>query len=230
MLTLYHHTFTPRCRFIRLIMAECGLSAEFVQEHAWRRRSEFLALNPAGQVPVLIENEGTPVCGAQVIMEYLDETMALRTPAQRLMPDSPDKRAEMRRLVDWFLVKMGGESVDLLVHEKIHKLEMTKDAGGGPPDSKLLRVARANLRHHMRYIGYLANNRNWLAGDALSYADLAAAAHLSVADYLGEVPWGEDEYARTWYSRVKSRPAFRPLLIETVRGLPAAKSYADLDF
>lgn len=230
MLTLYHHTFTPRCRFVRLILAECGLSAEFVQEHTWRRRSEFLALNPAGQVPVLVENEGTPVCGAHIIMEYLDETMALRATSQRLMPDTPEKRAEMRRLVDWFLEKMGGEAVDLLVREKIHKLEMPKENGGGPPDSQRLRAARANLRHHMHYIDYLAKNRNWLAGDQLSYADLAAAAQLSVADYLGEVPWGEDEFARTWYSRIKSRPAFRPLLIETVRGLPAARSYADLDF
>ena len=72
--------------------------------------------------------------------------------------------------------------------------------------------------------------RNWLAGDKLTYADLAAAAHLSSVDYLGDVPWSEDETAKNWYARVKSRPSFRPLLAETVAGLPAATSSADLDF
>ena len=72
--------------------------------------------------------------------------------------------------------------------------------------------------------------RKWLAGDQLSFADLAAAAHLSSVDYLGDVPWSEDEGAKNWYARLKSRPSFRPLLAETVTGLPAAQSYADLDF
>ena len=64
----------------------------------------------------------------------------------------------------------------------------------------------------------------------MSLADLAAAAHLSVADYLGEVPWNEDEAAKNWYARVKSRPAFRPMLADMLAGVPPAASYADLDF
>ncbi len=57
-----------------------------------------------------------------------------------------------------------------------------------------------------------------------------AAAHLSVIDYLGDVPWNEDENAKIWYARVKSRPAFRPLLADTLPGLAPSPSYADLDF
>jgi glutathione S-transferase len=64
----------------------------------------------------------------------------------------------------------------------------------------------------------------------MSYADLAAAAHLSVVDYLGDVPWDEDEAAKAWYARVKSRPSFRPLLADTHAGIPPSKTYADLDF
>ncbi len=72
--------------------------------------------------------------------------------------------------------------------------------------------------------------RDWLAGERLSYADLAAAAHLSAVDYLGDVPWNEDEAAKNWYARVKSRPSFRPILAETLAGVPPSKTYADLDF
>jgi glutathione S-transferase len=39
--------------------------------------------------------------------------------------------------------------------------------------------------------------RAWRAGDVLTYADLAAAAHPSVAADLGDVPWSEDEAAKT---------------------------------
>ena len=64
----------------------------------------------------------------------------------------------------------------------------------------------------------------------MSFADLAAAAELSCVDYLGEVPWEEDARRRHWYARVKSRPSFRPMLADQVRGNPPATHYADLDF
>ncbi len=64
----------------------------------------------------------------------------------------------------------------------------------------------------------------------LTYADLAAAAHISAIDYLGDVPWIEDDAAKAWYARVKSRPSFRPLLSEWLAGVPASRTYVDLDF
>jgi len=230
MLVLYHHPFSPACRFVRLAIAEYGVRHELRLERVWERRREFLTLNPGGFVPVTVENDGPPVVGAGPILEYLDETRGYAQGDRRLMPEHPDGRAEMRRLVDWFLRKFDDEVVGHLVHERIVKLEMPAGAGGGPPESGVLRAARANMRHHMRYIAYLAATRNWLGGDRLTFADLAAAAELSCADYLGEVPWAENQHAKMWYARMKSRPAFRPLLAEAVRGLPAAPSYTDLDF
>jgi len=229
MLTLYHHPFSPTCRFARLVLAEYDLTADLVVERPWDRRKEFLMLNPAGTLPVMLENDGPAICGGGVLLEYVDETRGPMA-ARRLMPDNPDGRAEMRRLVDWFLGKLDQEAVGPLLRERIYKIDMPKAVGGGAPDSTVLRAARANIRAHLRYIGYLAGSRNWLAGEHLSFADLAAAAELSVADYLGDVPWAQDENARAWYARVKSRPSFRQLLSETVRGLPPAQTYADLDF
>ena len=107
---------------------------------------------------------------------------------------------------------------------------MTREQGGGPPDTDALRAARHNIRYHMAYVGWLVRTRDWLAGDRLTLADLAAAAHLSAVDYLGEVPWSEDEAAKHWYARMKSRPSFRPILAEAQAGVPPAAHYADLDF
>ena len=107
---------------------------------------------------------------------------------------------------------------------------MKPGEGGRPPDMKAIHAGNQNLRFHMQYIDYLAARRNWLAGDRISFADLAGAAHLSCIDYLGDVAWEEFPHAKTWYARIKSRPAFRPLLIDQVPGMPPSSTYVDLDF
>ena len=146
------------------------------------------------------------------------------------MPPETGARVEVRRLTHWFNDKFFEEVSGALVMERIYKRYIPAAKGGGPPDTDTLRAARVNIRYHLAYIGWLVRTRDWLAGESLTFADLAAAAHLSAADYLGEVPWDEDKTARAWYARIKSRPAFRALLTETLAGLQPAPSYADLDF
>jgi glutathione S-transferase len=226
---LIHHRLCPHSRFVRVALAEYGIAPELVDEPVWERREEFLALNPAGTTPVLID-EGVTVPGAAVIAEYIDEKIGLERGNQRLMPAGIEARVETRRLTHWFNDKFFAEVTDYLVHEKIFKRHLPVAEGGGPPDSSAIRAARANIRYHLDYIGWLLKERNWLACERLTYADLAAAAHLSTADYLGDVPWDENENAKHWYARMKSRPAFRPLLMEGLPGMTPPASYADLDF
>jgi glutathione S-transferase len=230
MLTLFHHPFCPHSRFVRLALDELGLAPRLLEERTWDRREEFLALNPAGTTPVLVEEGAPPVPGAAIIAEYLDETRGAKLAQRRLMPRDIGGRVEVRRLMGWFHDKFFAEVSGTLVMERVYKRYIPSGRGGGPPDTAAMRVARSNIRYHLAYIGWLVRTRDWLAGDVLTYADLAAAAHLSVADYLGDVPWSEDETAKTWYARVKSRPSFRTLLAETLPGVPPSASYADLDF
>ena len=227
---LYHHPLDPQSRFIRLALAEYGIEPELIEEKVFERRHDFLALDPAGETPLLLTDDDLIVPGAPVIAEYLDETLGETLGTQRLLPPDPDARIEVRRLVAWFAQKFYGEVSNWLVTEKVYKRFMPSDAGGGAPDMELVRAARANIRYHLRYIGYLISARNWLAGDRLTYADLAAAAHLSCIDYLGDAQWDENETAKTWYARMKSRPAFRPLLAERLPGMTPSVAYADLDF
>jgi glutathione S-transferase len=229
MLTLFQQPLCPLSRYVRLILNEYGIEVRLLEERFWERREEFLLLNPAGQIPVLVADGQPPVPGAAIIAEYIEEIHAGRG-AEHLLPDKPSERVEVRRLAAWFNDKFHEEVSGPLVTERVFKRHMTKEQGGGPPDTEALRAARHNIRYHLAYIGWLVQTRDWLAGERLSLADLAAAAHLSSADYLGEVPWNEDEAAKHWYARVKSRPSFRPLLAETVAGVPASKTYADLDF
>jgi glutathione S-transferase len=230
MAILYHHPICPHSRFIRLVLGEFGLEAELKEERIWERRREFLLLNPAGTTPVLAEEAVASVPGATVIAEYLDETRGLALAERRLLPEDPMSRVEVRRLLDWFLDKFDGEVSSFLVQEKVYKRFIPAAEGGGAPDMAAIRAARANVRYHLKYIGWLLRERNWLAGSRLSYADLAAAAVLSSVDFLGDVPWDEDEAAHTWYSRIKSRPSFRPLLADRIPGIAPPAHYTDLDF
>ena len=204
MFTLFHHPFCPHSRFIRLIAGEYGLELRLVEERSWERREAFLLLNAAGTTPVLVDDEQPPIPGAAIIAEYVDEAYGVEMGPKRLMPDT--------------------------VTERIYKRFMSEENGGGAPSADVMRAAKANVRYHLAYIGWLAQTRNFLAGDRLTYADLAAAAHLSAIDYLGDVPWSEDDAAKAWYARVKSRPSFRPLLSEWLAGVPASRTYVDLDF
>ena len=222
MRTLYHLWLSPFCRKVRIVLAEKKLEVEMRVEPVWERRPQFLALNPAGKVPVLVEPEGTVVSDSTAITEFLEEVY----PEPPLIGGTPEKLAEIRRLVVWFEHKFNAEVTTNLVGEKI----MNRFLGLGEPDSRAIRAGHANIRTHLEYIAFLIQRRNWLAGDHMTLADIAAAAHLSCVDYLGDVPWEKHEDAKNWYARVKSRPSFRSVLADHIPGLSPPKAYADLDF
>ena len=228
MATLLHYPLCAFSRSIRLALAECGIEAEFAEERPWEWRPEFVALNPAGTLPVFVTDEHGPVVGAYAISEYLSDTADERDARLlQLFPGEAAARAEARRLVDWFHRKFHEEVTSYLVDEKVFRRFGPQSAS---PNMEAMRAGHENLRYHLAYIGHLAETRSWLAGETISFADLAAAAHLSTLDYLGEVPWEEHEAAKSWYALLKSRPSFRPLLLDRVAGFTPSGTYADLDF
>lgn len=222
MRTLFHHPLSPFSRKVRVALAEKRLDFALEIEKPWERREEFMLLNPAGEVPVLVEEDGSVIADQTAICEYLEDAY----PDSSLLGREVALRAEVRRLVGWFDVKFRAEVTDLLVGEKLFK----RFSGQGTPHTQSIRAGLANIHYHLDYIGWLCERRTWLAGDQFSWADIAAAAQLSSIDYLGDVPWDDHPEARNFYARVKSRPSFRPILTDHQPGLPPPKHYADLDF
>jgi glutathione S-transferase len=228
---LTHFRLCPFSRAIRIALGELYMEVELAEERPWEWRPQFLALNPAGELPVLQLDDGPTLCGFYAISEYLGEAApgeGDEDPVKALFPGNRAERAEVRRLIDWFNGKLNREVTQELLNEKVYARLLP---GGDPtPNTDVLRAIRTNLRYHMSYIGHLAERRSWLAGEDLSFADLAAAAHLSSVDYLGEVPWEEFEAAKVWYARMKSRRAFRSILADRLPGATPPTHYANLDF
>jgi glutathione S-transferase len=227
MASLIHFALDPFSRRMRLALAEYGEACELIEEQPWAPTAELVALNPAGTLPVLLEAGGEAICGIEAIGEYLEETRAGKL---ELLPGQSRERAEIRRLVGWFDTKFYAEVSEPLITEKLIRRFLPHDQGGGGPDMGRVRQALQRLRGHLDYVGHLVDRRTWLAGEELSLADLAAAAHVSAVDYLTEIPWADYPAAKGWYQRIKSRPSFRPLLSDTVRGVTPPPGYGDLDF
>ena len=218
---LYHHPLSPFCRKVRLCLAEKGLEVELVEERYWEQRPEFQRISPTGKVPAL-RLEGTIFNSSQAITEYLDEEYS--QPA--LLPHSPKARYEARRIVDWFDDKFYTEVSAPLLGERV----MKKITGQGHPDSSRVMSGLKRARFHIDYMDWLLDSRKWLAGDRMTLADFAAAAHISCLDYISDVDWTRSELVKEWYAKIKSRPAFRSILADHVPGFRPPAHYSDLDF
>ena len=221
MIQLHHFALSPFCRKVRLVLAEKKLEVELIDERYWERDADFLRRNPAGQVPVM-RIDGLTLSDSTAICEYLEETV----PEPALLPKGAAERAEVRRLVGWFDDKFHREVTSNLVYERVHKKVMR----AGYPDGKAIKTGAKAIKFHLDYMGWLLDQRRWLAGDAMTLADFAAAAHVSCLDYSSDVDWNRADGVRDWYAKIKSRPAFRSLLADQVSGFRPAPHYADLDF
>lgn len=211
----------PFSRKVRLMLGEKGVGYELVRESPWLRRDEFIDLNPAGQTPVMVQGQ-LSLCDSGAICEYFEETIE-KAP---MIGGSAPARAEIRRLVALFDNKLYTEVVLPLLEERMLKRLVLRAS----PDAKVLREAMKKAIWHLDYIDWLLDHRRWLGGPVLSLADLAAAAHLSVADYLGGIDWRGHEQTKQWYSGLKSRPSFRPLLSERMEVIGPPPHYDKVDF
>jgi glutathione S-transferase len=205
------------------LLGEKGVAYGLVRENPWEQRDDFLHMNPAGRTPVIADNDrNVQLVDSVAICEYFDETVEKNA----MISGTANYRAEIRRLVAWFDQQFFGDVTAPLLHERMKKRLFDRT----PPDAAVLREAMRLANSHLDYIDYLIDHRAWMAVSTMSMADLAAAAQISVADYLGGIDWHGHEQTKAWYAMFKSRPSFRPLLSERMEAITPPKHYELVDF
>jgi len=220
---LHQFPLCPFSRKVRLLLGEKGVGYELVRVSPWERQDEFLDMNPAGKTPVMVEGDkGAVLIDSVAICEFFEETVN-KAP---MINGTAVNRAEIRRLTAWFDEQFFDDVVAPLMHERMKKRIVDRAS----PDARVLREAMKLALNHLDYTDYLLDHRNWLGGATMSLADLAAAAHISVADYLGGIDWRGHEQTKRWYSALKSRPSFRPLLSERMEVIGPPAHYDKVDF
>ncbi|MGX1589434.1 FtsZ-binding protein FzlA [Brevundimonas diminuta] len=222
---LYHFAYHPASRTARLALGEAKVDYGEEAVRPWEDDCPLFEMNPSGMPPVLTtteKNRPLTLCELDAILGWLED----RSKGDFLLPADPTERAEARRLATWFSRRFSDEVDAVLLHERMEKPLLRL----GPPDARMLREGREALKSHLTVLEPLAAGREWLAGRRLSQADLIAAGHLSVLDYFGEIAWASWPSLKLWYSKLKSRPCFRPLLGDRFPGVHPAPWYADLDF
>jgi glutathione S-transferase len=221
MYILHHFPLCPLSRLARIMLAEKQLSFKLIEEKPWERSVALSQINPAMEVPVLIAHNQA-ISSIYAICEYLESV-----DPQRMFFAADDlANAEIRRLVSWFCCKFYNEVTKYIFEEKV----VLHYVGQGSPRTNFIRAARTNLNYHLDYIEFLLKHRKWLAGNNLSLADLAAATQISTLDYLGDVHWDKHQLTKEWYAVLKSRPSFRTLLVDRIKGFTPPAHYQNLDF
>ncbi|UVO50938.1 glutathione S-transferase family protein [Sphingomonas sp. SUN019] len=220
---LYQFTLCPFTRKVRTLLGEKDVGYELVKEMPWDRRDEFVDMNPTGQTPVMVDPErSTLLIDSMAICEYFEETIDKAA----MINGTATNRAEIRRLVAWFDTQFYRDVTGPLLDERMVKRIVHRTT----PNSARLREAMKSSIAHLDYIDFLLDHRKWMAGATISLADLAAAAQISVADYLGGIDWTGHTHAKAWYGAFKSRRSFRPLLAERMSGIEPPSYYENPDF
>ena len=230
MRTLYHFPLHPPSRMARIALAEKKLKVRELVVNPWQLEPEFTALTVEAMPPVLIDltQHGTlTISGVRAITEYANDG-SKRNP---LLSEDAFERAEARRICEWFNERFTEEVDAYILSEKVERAVLSQTQYDiGPADPKVLREGRIYLAEHLAYLTSLLEKRDWLAGRRYSLGDIAAAAHMSCLDFLGEIHWRDYPILKTWYQKIKSRPAFRSLLGDRQAGLRTPGHYTDLDF
>ena len=222
MITLHHYYLCSSSRYIRLILEEHNITYETQLENFWKPQKDFLKINPAGHLPVLVNEDNFPIIGANSCIEYIKD-LELRP---KLFVDNYRDKAEINRLVHWFDVIFKKEVFDPIIYEKV----FSRIVDNISPNSDNIRAAFHNLDFHIQYFNYLLNSKNYFIKDELTYLDFLAAANFSVLDYLGLLNLKSYESMREWYFKIKSRPSFKTLLKDQIVGLNPHENYKNIDF
>jgi glutathione S-transferase len=201
---LYDFAFSPNCRKVRAVAYELGIAFESVHVdlvNGAAKAPAFLAMNPNGRVPVLVDGDMI-LWESTAIMRYL-----AANDGSGLVPETLRGKAEVDRWLAWQLAHLG-PAMSKVAFERIVK----KLTGQGAPDEAAIATGSADFAKLSALLDGALEGRDYLAG-TLSLADFALAAHYSLAPVCG-LPLAAFPRVNAWLARVLGRDSMKRALAD----------------
>ena len=199
MIKLYGHPFSLNARKVHWALEELGLSYEYQVVHLPKgehKKAEFLALNPAGRIPVLTDGD-TKVSESNAIVLYLAEEYG----RGKLVPDDKKARGLLLQWMFW-QVSDGSTTLSRPWYLRIVAPMLTQQ----PSDETAIAQAVANAAAPLRFLDAALASSTYLAGSDFSAADICVGEAVLLAQ-TGGVDIGAYANVSRWASLVSSRPA-----------------------
>jgi glutathione S-transferase len=197
-----YNSIGPNPHVVRMFMAERGISlpTEMVDlPSGENRQSDYLKVNPAGQTPALVLDDGSVISEILVICEYLDETQ----PGDRLLGATPEERAQSRRWTRW---------VDLNICEPMANgfrfaegLPMFKDRTRCVPEAAP--GLKAMAQDKLGWLDARLAEQDYIGGDNFGMADLLLFCFQAFGNAVGQPLNPEFKNLSAWFARVGARPS-----------------------
>ncbi|NQY97806.1 MAG: glutathione S-transferase family protein [Henriciella sp.] len=195
-----YNSVGPNPQVVRTFMAERGISVPLEEVDIMggaNRQSDYLTVNPAGQLPALELDDGTILTEITVICEYLDESQ----PGASIMGDTPEALAQIRSWTRW---------ADLNVCEPLANgfrfsegLPMFQDRMRCVPEAAP--GLKACAQDKLEWLDGQLGDRAFLAGDQFSLADILLATFLAFGEQVGQPLNRELKTLSAWFDRCQAR-------------------------
>jgi glutathione S-transferase len=189
---------------VRMFAAEKGLTLETVEVDLMggenRRPPYAETVNPAGQTPALVLDDGTVIAEITVICEYLEE----RHPTPALIGATPEERAETRmwtRRIDLNICEPLANGFRAAEGRRIFENRMKLVGAEGAAELKAI------ARDRLLWLDGQMQGRDFICGDRFSLADVLLFAFLAFGAQVGQPIPDEATWVKAWFARVQARPS-----------------------
>lgn len=194
----------PNPHMVRMFAAEKGLTLETVEVDLMggenRRAPYSETVNPAGQTPALVLDDGTVIAEITVICEYLEE----RHPSPALIGATPEERAETRmwtRRIDLNVCEPMGNGFRAAEGRRMFESRMKLVGAEGAAELKAI------ARDRLLWLDGQMQGREFICGDRFSLADVLLFAFLVFGAQVGQPIPDEAGWVKAWFARVQARPS-----------------------
>jgi glutathione S-transferase len=198
---LYGFPASPNTWKVRAVAAHLGLPLEFQFVDLMKgqqRTPDYLALNPTGRTPTLVDGDLT-LWESTAIMQYLADRKA-----NTLWPSDTRTRADIMRWQSWQLQHWSKDACEPLIFQRLVKQFFNM----GPPDAAVVDKGTECFHREAAVLDAHLAKQPYLVGKELTLADFSVAAPLFYTKEA-ELPGASYGRIQDWFARVSALPAWR---------------------